>query len=265
MELGMPALLELDIASCARLCRELGLSFVELNGNLPAYQPDELEPGELAALARREEIVFTYHLDENLNPADFNAGVAEAWTRTALQAIGLARRAGMPVVTMHLTPGVYFTLPGGKRYLFDRYRDRYLAAMERFRDRCAAAIGRGGPLLCVENTAWSSLPFLCEAVELLLDSPAFGLTYDWGHAALAGDDPLLRQRLDRVGHMHAHDVRDGRDHLPLGAGTLDIPARFSLAEEIGCRVVLEQKTQEALRASCVWVRKNGEMQSISPL
>ena len=44
MDLGMPALLELDGAEpCAFLCRELGLQFIELNLNLPAYQPGDAD------------------------------------------------------------------------------------------------------------------------------------------------------------------------------------------------------------------------------
>ena len=43
LTLGMPTLIELpDIEDCARLCRELGLQFVELSMCLPQYQTERL-------------------------------------------------------------------------------------------------------------------------------------------------------------------------------------------------------------------------------
>ena len=44
MDFGMPALIELPaLEDCAKLCRELGLQFVELNMNLPQYQTDRID------------------------------------------------------------------------------------------------------------------------------------------------------------------------------------------------------------------------------
>ena len=43
--LGMPGMIELDSArDCARVCRELGLDFVELNTNFPQYQLKNMNP-----------------------------------------------------------------------------------------------------------------------------------------------------------------------------------------------------------------------------
>ena len=44
MHFGIPTLIELkSTEACAALCRELGLDFVELNMNLPEYQPDRID------------------------------------------------------------------------------------------------------------------------------------------------------------------------------------------------------------------------------
>lgn len=44
MQFGMPTLIEIKlIESCAELCRELGLDFIELNMILPEYQADRLD------------------------------------------------------------------------------------------------------------------------------------------------------------------------------------------------------------------------------
>lgn len=68
MEFGMPTLLEAaDLDACVALCKELGLNFIELNMNLPAYQADALDLERLGRLQNQEGIFFTFHLDENLN------------------------------------------------------------------------------------------------------------------------------------------------------------------------------------------------------
>ena len=44
IDFGMPTLLELpDAEDCVRLCASLGLRFLELNMNLPQYQPDAVD------------------------------------------------------------------------------------------------------------------------------------------------------------------------------------------------------------------------------
>ena len=117
MDLGMPALLELDGAEpCAVLCRELRLRFIELNLNLPAYQPGEADVPSLRSIAEKYGIYYTIHMDENLNPWDLNPRVAEAYRQAAEEAIGLAKALEAPVLTMHLPAGVYFTLPEGRSY-----------------------------------------------------------------------------------------------------------------------------------------------------
>ncbi|HIU69423.1 MAG TPA: hypothetical protein IAD23_05625 [Candidatus Scubalenecus merdavium] len=84
MDLGMPTLIGCKTTEeCAALCHDLKLQFVELNMNLPQYQPRRTDAAQLRALAQRYGIYYTIHLDENLNPGDFNPYVAEAWRRSA--------------------------------------------------------------------------------------------------------------------------------------------------------------------------------------
>jgi sugar phosphate isomerase/epimerase len=105
----MPTLLETKtIADCAALCCELGLDFVELNMNLPQYQAEKIDVAEFAETAKQSGIFYTIHLDENLNPCDFNERVAEAYTAAVLRTIELAARLSVPVLNMHLSAGVYF-------------------------------------------------------------------------------------------------------------------------------------------------------------
>lgn len=249
--LGMPTLIELpELADCAELCRELGLQFIELNMNLPQYQTDRIDTARLREISREYGIYYTIHLDENLNVSDFNPYVAEAYLRTILETIQLATELEIPILNMHLSTGVYFTLPGKKVFLFDLCREAYLTGMAAFREKCEIAIGGAGVRISIENTN-GFLDFQVEAMDLLLQSPVFGLTYDIGHSHSAGyqDEAALLQRRERLLHFHIHDGKGPKNHLPLGEGEIDIPKYLALADSLGCRMVLETKTVEGLRLS----------------
>ena len=258
---GMPTLIETaSIGECAALCRELGLDFIEMNMNLPQYQVQTMDVKHLRAVAREYGIRYTIHLDENMNMADFNPLVAGAYRQTAVETIRLARELEIPVLNMHMPVGVYFTLPDKKVYLFGAYPEEFLDAMRLFRDECTAAIGGSGIRVCVEN--WHGYTdYQVKALDLLLESPAFGLTYDVGHNLVLGgmDEPVILARKEHLHHMHMHDVKDGtKDHQALGTGQLDVFKYLALAQERDASVVLETKTIAGLRASVAWLREHFE-------
>lgn len=256
MKLGMPSLIETDtLEECAALCARLGLDFVELNMNLPQYQIQTMDPEKMRRIGEQYGISYTIHLDENMNMADFNPLVSGAYRKTVVQTVELAKKLQIPVLNMHMPVGVYFTLPEGKVYLFQRYRQRFLEELAGFRDECESAIGESGIKICVENwhgyTEWQT-----EGLDVLLESPVFTLTFDVGHNHCKGgmDEPVILQRKDRLCHMHLHDVVDGKDHRPLGAGELDKEKYLSLARQLNCSVVLETKTIAGLEESVKWIK-----------
>ena len=257
LRFGMPTLIEnRSPTDCAQLCAQLGLSFIELNMNLPDYQLHRMNVDELKALGQEHALYYTIHLDENFNPCDFNPEIARAYNSTAEGTIAIAARLGAPVVNMHLSRGVYFTLPDERVYLYDRYRDDYLRGMVCFRDTCGPRAADAGVTLCVENSDGYT-DFQREALDLLLEHPAFALTYDVGHDhAIGGTDrPIITERSARLRHMHLHDAAGTKNHLALGTGELDIDACLRLADEHDCRVVVETKTIDGLRRSADWLRE----------
>ncbi len=258
-DFGMPTLLELQsLEETAALCRELRLQFIELNMNLPQYQPDALDIAQLQAIAREYGVYYTIHLDENLNVSDFNPYVAEAYRRTVRETIRLAKELRAPVLNMHLARGVYFTMPAKKVYLFAAHKDQYLQSMRDFRDACGAEIGDANLQICVENSDGFT-DFQVEALDLLLQSPAFGLTFDIGHDHGIGgaDEPIILERVERLQHVHCHDALGRKNHLTLGTGELDLSKYLTLVRAHNCRVVLETKTADALRQSVAWLDRNG--------
>lgn len=248
---GMPYLLETpEIEDAARLCAELGLSFVELNMNFPACQAQRLDPQLLYHLRREYGIFFTLHLPEEFDPFTFAEPVRRAWMDVLQDALTLAQALDMPIVNMHLPKGVYITLPEEKVYLYQRYAAEYALAAESLCAVCEQALAGSGVRVAIENTSGFA-PHERQAIRTLLRSEVFGLTLDIGHSHTAGncDESFYRELDSKLIHMHGHDAQGSRCHLALGDGDIDLAERFAWAERRCARVVLETKTVAALRTS----------------
>ena len=182
--------------------------------------------------------------------------MTEGYRRTVREVIDLAKEVGIPVLNMHLFKGACYTMPEKRIFFFEAYKEEFLKNVTIFRDMCHEAIGDSNIKICVENTDGFT-DFQREALDIMLESPVFGLTMDIGHNYCAGyeDEPFIMERADRLHHMHIHDSRDGKkDHQALGTGELDLKKYFALAEEHHCTVVLETKTIAGLRQSVEWLK-----------
>lgn len=269
MQFGMPTLIEnKTLEDNISLCSSLGLKFIELNMNLPEYQVDELEQTDrLMELADKAGIYYTIHLDENLNIADFNRLVSDAYLETVRRSIEVTKAllplrdsygdASQPLtLNMHMHHGIYITLPDRKVQMYDRDFDTYMKSFSVFREKCEEWIGDSDIMIAVENTD-GFREYEKKAIEFLLESPKFGLTWDIGHSKATGekDVPFIMSHKDHLIHFHIHDGSEvpPRNHLALGDGEIDLKERLSLAEQRNARCVLETKTIEALKKSVLWL------------
>ncbi len=267
----MPTLIEnKTLEENADLCRELGLKFIELNMNFPEYQVDQLEQTDrLIRIAEQAGIYYTIHLDENLNIADFNQLVSDAYLETVRRSIEVAKKliclrerfgdGSRPLIlNMHMHHGIYITLPDHKVQMYDRDFDTYMRSFSEFRAKCEEWIGESDVMIAVENTD-GFRDYEKKAIEFLLESPKFGLTWDIGHSKAVGekDVPFITNHQDRLIHFHIHDGTENppKNHLALGDGEIDLAERLRLAETRNARCVLETKTIEALRRSVQWIEK----------
>lgn len=251
MKYGMPTLIETNsIESCVELCKKLNLDFIELNMNLPEYQTDKIDIEKFKLINQRENIFFTIHLDENINVCDFNNDVCNAYIKTVLATIEIAKSIKAPILNMHMTNGVYFTLPNEKVYLFKQYREIYLSKLKKFRDLCEQKIGNSNIKICIENCDGYK-DFTMEGIELLLKSNIFGLTFDIGHNHSSGkiDELFIGKHINKLYHMHFHDAIGKSNHLALGTGEIDIKEKLNIAKKNNCTCVLETKTIKGLKES----------------
>lgn len=256
---GMPTLLELKtLDENVSLCRELGLAFVEFNMNLPQYQIDRIDERHLLELADKNGIFYTVHLAAETDVCHFNKKVSAVWADTVLDAVSLAKRLLIPVLNMHFSRGDRFSMPDRKIYLYEEYLPDFLKNLSDFRDKCEKAVGSSDIKICIENTSGFNLPFLRKGLEVLLESPVFGLTFDTGHNHRAGgqDGDFILERKDKLRHLHLHESTIRNDHLPFGEGEIGIEKVFrDFSEFPDLTAVVEVKTVDGLKKSVEWLRE----------
>ena len=255
LKFGAPTMVQMEsLEQAVGEYAKLGLAFLELNINFPQYTLEKLDAAYLKSLADLYGIAYTLHLDDEMSIADFNPYVSEGYCRTVYDAIELAKELGIRKLNMHMSRGAKYTLPDKVIYFFEAYQEEYLRRICAFREECTRRIGDADVTVCLENTA-GFLPFQQKAVELLLDSPVFGLTFDIGHNYCSGnmDEGFILSHREKLRHFHIHDCQGKKDHCTLGTGEMDVMRYVRLAEELDCTVVVETKTIESLRQSMRWL------------
>lgn len=268
---GMPTLIEnRTLDENIDLCSKLGLSFIELNMNFPEYQIDKIENMEqFYKKAEAAGIYYTIHLDENLNIADFNPLVRNAYLETVRRTIEVAKnfvklkdkygnREQALTINMHMHHGIYITLPDRKVQMYERDFETYIAFFEHFVKLCEQWIGQSDIKIAIENTD-GFREYEKKAIEYMLEKDCFVLTWDIGHskATKEKDVPFILQHKNKLKHFHIHDGKENppKNHLALGDGEINLTERLKLAEECNARCVIETKTIEALKKSVKWISK----------
>ena len=251
-KLGMPTLIELpDIMKTVDLCKELGLSFIELNMNMPEFCPEKLTPELVKKLSKNKDIGFTLHLPEEIDLASFHPAIRQGNMERCCEAIIWASEAGINLVNMHINSGIYFTLPDQRIWIYDKYKQKFLDNVMSGFDKILRLAKSRGVTVCVENSSNFHYPFILEAVEKLVLMGEVCFTWDTGHDAKTGfkEKGLLTKYKNRIRHMHLHDYKNGVDHQPLFSGEIDIRQMLSFATNNGIRVVIEVKTIGSLKES----------------
>lgn len=259
MRYGIPSLMEFcDVESHAAFAAANGFGFLELNMTYPWFGTDKLKKDSLRSVAEKYGIGYTLHLHDQLNPLDFCPEIRSASLEVIRKALDLAAALRLPRITMHLLPGMYSAVNGTKVYLNERCLDRYLSLADAFREEVASLLSGTGTLFCIENTGGFK-DFQHKAIDRLLVSPCFGLTFDIGHNAKAGnaDEDFMLGRSERLKHFHIHDCDASSNHLALGEGTLDLEKYLRLAKSLEASVLLEVKESGALLKSREMLKELG--------
>lgn len=258
MTFGMPTLIELNgIEENVRLANELGLDFVEINMNLPEFQPERMNVKQYKEIADKYNIDFTLHLHEEFDPAIFNKVIRDSHLKVFGQAVELAKNLDIPIINMHMNKGIHFSLPNEKILLYEKYVDDYLSSIQAFRSYLEECIGDYNVMLCIENTGIYNYEFIRKATEILLKSAKVKLTWDIGHDYSSGncDKDFIHSHLNSIYHMHLHDAIGTKNHLPLFVGDINILEKIEKVKVNKTRYVIETKTVEGLKSSVASLRE----------
>jgi sugar phosphate isomerase/epimerase len=253
----MPALIEMiGLRDLLDLCQELELSFIELNMNMLDNCPEALDPLEVRDAARSAGIEFTLHSPDELDLGSLHPTVREGHLGRMREALGWSSQAGVKVLNMPVSPGIYFTLPDRRVWIYDRYVDEFTSNLWRAYQEMIPLASASGVDICTENVNNFDLPFVAQAIDELCCLESFHLTWDVGHDARSGfkERAVLLRHRDRVRHMHLHDYNGKSDHQVPGTGMVDIKGMLEFAMEQDIRVLVETKTVASLGESVKAVR-----------
>ena len=212
---GMPTLVEFDtIKDNVIFAKKNNLKFIELNMDLPYCH--NINNNEL----NDYDIEFTMHLSEKLNLGELNNNLRIAYLNEAIRQIELGIKNNIKKYNIHIESGVYFTLPNGKFFLNQKYKDIY---EENFNESCKTLnkIAKDNNIeINFENTKIQ--PFTITAIEIINKYDYLGFTLDIGHNEKNGNKayPLFNQN-NKVRHIHLHDYNGKSDHLTIGQGIID--------------------------------------------
>ena len=245
---GMPTLIGgSNIVDNVLLCKKLGLDFVELNMNLPYCMNIPAE--EMVKLKERHDVDFTLHFPEDIDFGYFYEDVRQAYIGLFKNIAIWANKFGVEKINLHLNPGVYFTLPEEKVFVYERYKDIF---MEKFIDSMTRIVDIANPLgikVCVENM--KTYGFMEETFKRMISIENLYFTWDVGHDAMSNYimEKIYLENPQKVSHMHLHDYNGISDHQIISEGIIPIKERINFAKENNVSVVIETKTEKALRQS----------------
>lgn len=259
MKFGMPNLVECaSLRECAELAKSNSLDFIEINMSFPEFTPWRFDIDNAKKIANEYGLFYTIHVDEALNPFDFNKSVSECYFNVMRDTIRTARKIGARILNLHLQKGIYVTLPEKVILLTDVYGEEYLSMVKDFIAMCEEEIADSGIKIAIENV--DSNPFSTsqlKALELFMKSDAFCLTLDTGHECKLNfkDAHVYDKYPEKLMHMHLHDCKGGSPHIPLGTGEVDIDKKLS--QHRGRTTLIEVKTIAGLIESVKYLKDRG--------
>lgn len=157
---------------------------------------------------------------------DIAVGSADAQIRAVsqnrvLQSVEICKKLGARAVVFHTN-----TIPG---FRSPSYRANWLESNAAFYAEVLAA--NRDVSIYIENMFDEDPELLRQLSERLTDNPNYGVCFDFAHASLskASVERWLEALAPYLKHIHFNDCDGLEDsHLPLGRGTLNIPAFLAL-------------------------------------
>lgn len=147
---------------------------------------------------------------------------------------------------LHLDPGIHFSLPDKKIFIYEEYLDKYLDAYRDSCSRLSKIAQKYNAMILFENVKMES--YTLKAVNIISEYDNLYFTLDLGHNVRYSN--IAKQEFtkynNKIKHIHLHDFNGTKDHQELFTGLLDIENELQFCREYNLDVLIEVKRKEEL-------------------
>lgn len=241
MRFGMPILVEFhSLEENIELCKKLDLDFIELNLDIPYCFPDNID----TKLLKNNN--FTIHLSEKIDVGELNNYLREFYLSEIERIVSFGTKYNIVKYNLHLDPGIHFSLPDKKVFIYQEYLTDYLKA---YKDSCIKLSNiayKYNATILFENVKIET--YILKAIKIISNFDSLFFTLDLGHNIRYGNkakDEFLKYE-NKIKHIHLHDFDGSKDHQELFTGLLDIRKELVFCKKKNLDVLIEVKRKEEL-------------------
>ncbi len=237
----MPILVEFHSSSeNIDLCKKLNLDFIELNLDIPYCFIDRLDTNSL------KNNNFTIHLSEKFDVGELNNSLRNFYLNEIEKIISFGIKYNIFKYNLHLDPGIHFSLPNKKIFIYEEYIDDYLRAYEDSCNILSKLANKYNATILFENVKVES--YTLKVIDIIAKYDNLFFTLDLGHNIRYGN--LAKEKFmeysNKIKHIHLHDFNGSKDHQELFTGLLNVKEELNFCKQHNLDVLIEVKRKEEL-------------------
>ncbi len=237
----MPILVEFhSLSENIDLCKKLNLDFIELNLDIPYCFIDRLDTNSL------KNNNFTIHLSEKFDVGELNNSLRNFYLNEIEKIISFGIKYNIFKYNLHLDPGIHFSLPNKKIFIYEEYIDDYLRAYEDSCNILSKLANKYNSTLLFENVKVES--YTLKVIDIIAKYDNLFFTLDLGHNIRYGN--LAKEKFmeynNKIKHIHLHDFNGSKDHQELFTGILNVKEELNFCKQHNLDVLIEVKRKEEL-------------------
>lgn len=237
----MPILVEFhSLSENIDLCKKLDLDFIELNLDIPYCFIDRLDTNSL------KNNNFTIHLSEKFDVGELNNSLRNFYLNEIEKIISFGIKYNIFKYNLHLDPGIHFSLPNKKIFIYEEYIDDYLRAYEDSCNILSKLANKYNATILFENVKVES--YTLKVIDIIAKYDNLFFTLDLGHNIRYGN--LAKEKFmeysNKIKHIHLHDFNGSKDHQELFTGILNVKDELDFCKQHNLDVLIEVKRKEEL-------------------
>ena len=237
----MPILVEFhSLSENIDLCKKLNLDFIELNLDIPYCFIDRLDTNSL------KNNNFTIHLSEKFDVGELNNSLRNFYLNEIEKIISFGTKYNIFKYNLHLDPGIHFSLPDKKIFIYEEYIDDYLRAYEDSCNILSKLANKYNATILFENVKVES--YTLKVIDIIAKYDNLFFTLDLGHNIRYGN--LAKEKFmeysNKIKHIHLHDFNGSKDHQELFTGLLNVKEELNFCKQHNLDVLIEVKRKEEL-------------------